>query len=178
MTLGTSFGSMGILFPLVIPIICELTEDEDLRTQTSAAILGGCVFGNVVSPIADNTVLTSIATSCDLDAHIKTETLYVSLVGAVSVLFCTLPVGMGAYSIYVGLPISAIFLLAFMMIFASTDIEADSVFERYICSRSKRKHRGLSILSTSAEQSASSRLTKWFRNLFRRKVRNNYESIN
>ncbi|KJE91119.1 hypothetical protein CAOG_02303 [Capsaspora owczarzaki ATCC 30864] len=148
---GTSFGSMGILFPLVIPIVCELTTSDDLRTQTAAAIMGGCVFGNVASPIADNTILSTIATSCDLNAHIKTQTPYVLLVGAVSVLLCTLPVGMGAYPVYVGLPLATLVLLAILLVFGATDNESDSLFDRVVCTRllgrsSKIRYRSVTAL--------------------------------
>ena len=40
---------MGILFPLVVPIVCNLAKPEDeenLIVQTSAAILSSCIFGN------------------------------------------------------------------------------------------------------------------------------------
>lgn len=80
---------MGILFPLVIPTVCHLTDDSDLQVQAAAAILSSCIFGNckcshvqffifknfiaiVMSPIADLTVLTRVSTQCDLNSHIKT----------------------------------------------------------------------------------------------------------
>lgn len=46
---GSAFGTMGILFPLVVPIVCKLADDddrEDLAIQTAAAILSSCIFGN------------------------------------------------------------------------------------------------------------------------------------
>ena len=81
---------MGILFPLVIPTVCQLTPDESIRMQTAGAILSSCIYGNrellrdvvnsthlsispiVMSPIADLTVLTRVATKCDLNSHLKT----------------------------------------------------------------------------------------------------------
>jgi Na+/H+ antiporter NhaC len=69
---GSAFGTMGILFPLVIPTTCQLTDDEDIQVQAAAAILSSCIFGNLMSPIADLTVLTRVSTQCDLNSHIKT----------------------------------------------------------------------------------------------------------
>jgi len=41
---GTSFGTMGILFPLLIPLAFRLSHgDEDILLDVSAAILGGSV---------------------------------------------------------------------------------------------------------------------------------------
>ena len=37
---------MGILFPLVIPTVCHLTDDSDIQVQAAAAILSSCIFGN------------------------------------------------------------------------------------------------------------------------------------
>ena len=90
---------MGILFPLVVPIVCSLApEDEksDLAVQTSAAILSSCIFGNcenysnreliipllpshslssVMSPLADLTVLTRVSTQCDINSHLRTASV-------------------------------------------------------------------------------------------------------
>ena len=149
---GTSFGSMGILFPLVIPIACQLTDDDNLRMQTAAAVMGGCVFGNLASPIADTMILSSIATACDLNAHIKTQFPYVLLVGFTSVLFCTLPVAMGAFPVYVGLLLSSGFLLAVLLVFGATDSESDSLFDRVVCTHILGRSRKIRYrsLSTSA----------------------------
>ncbi len=44
-----AFGTMGIIFPLVIPTMCNLSKcDEDSVLQSSAAILASSVFGNGV----------------------------------------------------------------------------------------------------------------------------------
>ena len=44
-----AFGGLGILFPLIIPIVCQLTPGDDnsntLRVQTAAAILSSTVLG-------------------------------------------------------------------------------------------------------------------------------------
>ena len=43
-----AFGGLGILFPLIIPIVCQLTPGDDnsntLRVQTAAAILSSTVL--------------------------------------------------------------------------------------------------------------------------------------
>ncbi|XP_019848639.1 PREDICTED: uncharacterized protein LOC100633882 [Amphimedon queenslandica] len=79
---GSAFGTMGILFPLVIPTVCHLTDDPDIQVQAAAAILSSCIFGNLMSPIADLTVLTRVSTQCDLNSHIKTCSPYTDSVVA------------------------------------------------------------------------------------------------
>ena len=47
-----AFGTMGILFPLVIPTICELESNNggqcrvDIIAQAAAAIMASSIFGN------------------------------------------------------------------------------------------------------------------------------------
>jgi hypothetical protein len=47
-----AFGTMGILFPLVIPTICELESAQggqcrvDIIIQAAAAIMASSIFGN------------------------------------------------------------------------------------------------------------------------------------
>ena len=71
--------------------------------ESAAAILAGSTFGNTCSPIADNTVLASLATGCDLVLHAKTMVPYTLLTLFVSFCFGTLPVSLGLYGPGVGL---------------------------------------------------------------------------
>ena len=47
---------VGIIFPLVVPVIVHLTKDEGVYLKTVAAALSSTVFGNLSSPIADTTI--------------------------------------------------------------------------------------------------------------------------
>jgi len=77
---GTSWGAMGILIPIILPLAFSLGAYEVgggiLFFLTAAAILDGAIFGDHCSPISDTTVLTSISTGCDHIAHVKTQLLY------------------------------------------------------------------------------------------------------
>lgn len=60
---GSTFGTMGIVFPLVGPLAWRLGNgDVDFLHHCFACILGASIFGNVCSPISDTTILTSLAT--------------------------------------------------------------------------------------------------------------------
>ncbi len=90
---GTSYGAMGILIPVLLPLAGQLAagagmdESEILRIcQASViAILGGAVFGDHCSPISDTTVLSSMAAGADHIDHVRTQLPYALLVAAVTI---------------------------------------------------------------------------------------------
>lgn len=91
---GTSWGTMGIMFPLLLPAAHQAAPcNKDVFYGTTAAILAGSVFGDHCSPISDTTILSSIASRCELTAHVKTQIPYALLAGIVGVLFGNLPTG-------------------------------------------------------------------------------------
>ncbi len=90
---GTSFGTMGIMCPAVIPIaagvLAGLPADQamPLFYASVGAVLTGAVFGDHCSPISDTTVLSSIASECELSRHVWTQMPYaisVAIVGLLS----------------------------------------------------------------------------------------------
>ncbi|MCP4804981.1 MAG: Na+/H+ antiporter NhaC family protein [Proteobacteria bacterium] len=109
---GTSFGTMGIVVPLVIPLSFALSpHDPMIALAASGAVLSGACWGDHCSPISDTTVLSSIGTECDLAAHVKTQLPYAIACGTISILLGTVPVGLGAPLILVlPLGIAACFL--------------------------------------------------------------------
>lgn len=112
---GTSYGTMGILMPLAIPLAnaiggaAGLTEEalSSYIVMSIGAVLTGAIFGDHCSPISDTTILSSMGAECDHIEHVNTQIVYALAVGAITVLFGYLPVGMGV-SIYIVLPLSII----------------------------------------------------------------------
>jgi Na+/H+ antiporter NhaC len=100
---GTSWGTMGILVPLVVPLawavmsVNGMTDAGDMHILYSsvACVLAGAVWGDHCSPISDTTVLSSIASGCNHIEHVRTQLPYALLVGVVAILFGTLPGGYG-----------------------------------------------------------------------------------
>lgn len=80
---GTSWGTFGILIPIVIAI----TESAapELTITCLSATLAGSVFGDHCSPISDTTILASAGASCNHLAHVGTQIPY-----AVTVAICCL----------------------------------------------------------------------------------------
>jgi len=100
---GTSWGTMGILLPLVLPLtwavmtVAGMADPSGMHIMYSAiaCVLAGAVWGDHCSPISDTTVLSSIASGCDHIEHVRTQMPYAMLVGAVAIGMGTIPGGYG-----------------------------------------------------------------------------------
>ncbi|SHK32086.1 transporter, NhaC family [Anaerobranca californiensis DSM 14826] len=92
---GTSYGTMGILMPLVIPLAYSMASDVNLMTMSIGAVLTGAIFGDHCSPISDTTILSSMGSMCDHLHHVKTQLYYAISIGIVTVIFGYLPVALG-----------------------------------------------------------------------------------
>ncbi|EGD79341.1 Na+/H+ antiporter family protein [Salpingoeca rosetta] len=104
---GSSWGTMGIVFPLILPAAHQAAPcDRTVVYGTISSILAGAVFGDHCSPISDTTILSSIACRCNLTAHVVTQAPYALLAALCSFMLGDLPVGFGAYPEWVGLILS------------------------------------------------------------------------
>jgi Na+/H+ antiporter NhaC len=89
---GTSWGTMSILTPIVIPLVLGTTRAaglpaaavEQILLGSIAAILSGAVFGDHCSPISDTTIMSSMASAADHIDHVRTQLPYAVTVGVVS----------------------------------------------------------------------------------------------
>jgi Na+/H+ antiporter NhaC len=70
---GTSWGTYAVVFPVAMPLAWAVMPDEFFITLCFAAVVGGSVFGDQCSPISDTTILSSLATGCDLMDHVRTQ---------------------------------------------------------------------------------------------------------
>ncbi|MGB3160595.1 MAG: Na+/H+ antiporter NhaC family protein [Carnobacterium sp.] len=102
---GTSYGTMGILMPLAIPLAAALSTDPEFVIMTSGAVLTGAIFGDHCSPISDTTILSSMGSGVDHLDHVKTQLLYALVVGAISCLFGFIPVGLGV-PVWIAMPVA------------------------------------------------------------------------
>lgn len=93
---GTSYGTMGILMPLAIPLASAVSGgDMNFITVSIGAVLTGAILGDHCSPISDTTILSSMGTSSDHIDHVKTQLVYAIVIGTISILFGFLPSGFG-----------------------------------------------------------------------------------
>jgi len=120
-TTGTSWGTMAILMPLIVPLCWAvmrangMADDGGMHIMYSAVAccLGGAVWGDHCSPISDTTVLSSVASGCDHIEHVRTQLPYALLVGGVALVVGTVPGGFGLspwLSIIIGVAVLAAML--------------------------------------------------------------------
>ena len=93
---GTSWGTFAVTFPLAMPLAWSLAMEASLTHPVFflqlcfAAVINGSVFGDQCSPISDTTVLSSLATGCDLMDHVRTQIIPCTLAAFVAVIGWTL----------------------------------------------------------------------------------------
>ena len=78
---GTSWGTFGILIPIVTAIF---PADSTLMIIGISACLAGAVCGDHCSPISDTTIMSSAGAQCDHINHVSTQLPYALTVAAVS----------------------------------------------------------------------------------------------
>ena len=78
--MGTSWGTFGILIPIVA-MICSSVAPE-LIIAALAATLAGAVFGDHCSPISDTTILSSTGAGCKHIDHVSSQIPYTLVVAA------------------------------------------------------------------------------------------------
>ena len=100
---GSSWGTMAILYPLILPTtwsICQaagLTTPEAMEViyHVTAIVLAGSVFGDHCSPISDTTILSSLASGCNHIEHVRTQLPYALVSGGVSIITSLILVNIG-----------------------------------------------------------------------------------
>lgn len=99
-TTGTSWGTMGILMPLAIPVLLSMTNEDpgQLMPMIVAAVFSGAVFGDHCSPISDTTLVSSISTGIDPADHVRTQMPYALIAAGLAVLIGFLPASLGVHS--------------------------------------------------------------------------------
>ena len=113
---GTSYGTMGILMPLAIPLAWAINPDQAYLLLNVGSVLTGAIFGDHCSPISDTTILSSMGSACDHIDHVRTQLFYAITVGAVSILFGFLPAGLGL-SPMITLPVGLVVVAGMLYFF-------------------------------------------------------------
>ncbi|MDO4621910.1 MAG: Na+/H+ antiporter NhaC family protein [Eubacteriales bacterium] len=78
---GTSWGTFGILIPIVTAIF---PADSTLLIIGISACCAGAVCGDHCSPISDTTIMASAGAQCDHVTHVATQLPYAMFVAAIS----------------------------------------------------------------------------------------------
>lgn len=118
---GSSWGTMAILYPLILPATWLITTDYGLDYDNSmmifynvvSCVLTGSVLGDHCSPISDTTILSSLASSCNHIEHVRTQLPYALTVGGVSIVVGTIPAAYGISS-FILFPLGLIILFTIL----------------------------------------------------------------
>lgn len=121
---GSSWGTMAILYPLIIPACWSVgiadgymaAEIMPILYNTVACVLAGSVLGDHCSPISDTTILSSLASSCNHIDHVRTQLPYALTVGVVATLIGTLPAAFGI-PFWVTFPLALVILYGIVHFF-------------------------------------------------------------
>lgn len=92
---GTSWGTMGLLFPLAVPVAARLGVPEDQLPIIVAAVFSGAVFGDHCSPFSDTTIVTSISCGVEPHDHVRTQIPYALITAVAAIGLGFLPAGRG-----------------------------------------------------------------------------------
>ena len=79
---GTSWGTFGILIPIVVSCFQEL--DPQLMIISISACMAGAVCGDHCSPISDTTIMSSAGAQCEHLNHVTTQLPYALTAASVS----------------------------------------------------------------------------------------------
>lgn len=100
---GTSWGTMAILYPLILPASWLLCQKQGFSVDASmplfynvvASVMAGSVMGDHCSPISDTTIMSSMASGCNHLSHVSTQIPYAMTVGSAALLLGVVPTAFG-----------------------------------------------------------------------------------
>ena len=108
---GTSWGTFGILIPIVTSIF---SADSELMYVGMSACLAGAVCGDHCSPISDTTIMSSAGARCDHINHVSTQLPYAITVAAVS--FVSFIFASLIQRWYIALPIGIVLMIGTLFV--------------------------------------------------------------
>ncbi len=111
---GTSWGTFGILIPIVLSVF---PADNRLQIVAISACMAGAVCGDHCSPISDTTIMSSAGAQCDHLNHVSTQLPYALTVAGISFVSYIIS-GLLASSglAIIGLPIGIILTFAVLFV--------------------------------------------------------------
>lgn len=107
---GTSWGTFAILLPITVSVFGD--QLLPLTAITTAAVLGGSVCGDHISPISDTTILSSTGAGCSHINHVSTQMQY----GIVTAIISTISYIVSGYTenVLMGFIVGVLLLVAFI----------------------------------------------------------------
>ncbi len=109
---GTSWGTFGILIPIVLSVFSA--ADGPITIIAVSACMAGAVCGDHCSPISDTTIMASAGGQCNHVNHVSTQLPYALTVAAVS--FVTYIIAGFVQNAFIVLPIGIVLMLATLFV--------------------------------------------------------------
>lgn len=109
---GTSWGTFGILIPIVVNVF---SHDQELMIIAISACMAGAVCGDHCSPISDTTIMASAGAQSDHVNHVSTQLPYAIAVAVIS--FITYIIAGFTKSVWISLP-CGIIMTVLVLVFA------------------------------------------------------------
>ena len=111
---GTSWGTFGILIPIVLSVF-EATNP--LMIVAISACMAGAVCGDHCSPISDTTIMASAGAQCDHINHVSTQLPYALTVAGISFITYVIAGLLAEAGLaIVALPIGAVLTVAVLLV--------------------------------------------------------------
>ncbi len=113
---GTSWGTFGILIPIVLAVFPAGTV---LGTIGMSACLAGAVCGDHCSPISDTTIMASAGAQCNHVEHVQTQLPYaitVAAVSFVSFIIAGVLASVADWAAYLAIPVSIVLLVGTLIV--------------------------------------------------------------
>ena len=107
---GTSWGTFGILIPIVI----GAGFTGELMIIAISACLAGSVCGDHCSPISDTTIMASAGAECDHITHVSTQLPYALTVAAVSLV--SYIIAGFVRNVFIVLPVAILLMVATLLL--------------------------------------------------------------
>lgn len=118
---GGAFGTMAIMFPLVVPV-AQISNKNYILRSSVAAVLSGAAIGSNISPINDTLQMAALITETNGTNVIHNQLPYVMVVSIISVVCGVLPVGMGVLNVWVGLALGSTVCVLTVFLFGRSSV--------------------------------------------------------
>lgn len=109
---GTSWGTFGILIPIVVAIFAK--TNHELMIMSISACMAGAVCGDHCSPISDTTIMASAGAQCDHVNHVSTQLPYAMTVAVVT--FVTYIISGFVQNAWIALPIGIVLMVGTLLV--------------------------------------------------------------
>ncbi|MDO4568216.1 MAG: Na+/H+ antiporter NhaC family protein [Clostridia bacterium] len=124
---GTSWGTFGILLPIVLSVFRLGAGNDALAFVGIAACLSGAVFGDHVSPISDTTIMSSAGAQSNHINHVRTQAPYAIICAACACVFFIIA---GLFPVwYVITPVSILVMIGLCFLLKHLSAKKDAKVE-------------------------------------------------